>query len=284
MRAEDLVDGATARLKEHRDNFDSPNQLFDHAVELLQHVLGRDFNWDEDINGPISRRYHRLVERHTTGEPLPYIVGYAEFKDLKLIVRPGGFIPRATTEFLVDSAVAKLRRRSAPVAVDAAAGIGPIALAMAHAVPHARVYGTDISAAALRQAKTNARALGLRNVTFHRGSMLDALPRRLRGAVDVIASHPPYVAREDIADLPAEVKDFEPTESLTDDTDGFGLIEQLIGEAAAWLRPDGWLMLEVGTYIARPVRTLLTRARYREVRSTKGDMPYTRVLVARPPA
>ena len=283
MDAQDLVEQATDRLREFKENFDSPHQLQDHAIELLQHVLGRDFEWDEHINGPIARRFHALVERHTTGEPLPYIVGSIEFKDLKLTVQPGGFIPRATTEFLVDHAAAELRKRRAPVAVDAACGIGPIGLAMAHEVAKARVYGTDISAGALRQARANAKRLGLSNVTFHRGSMLAALPVELAGSIDVIASHPPYVARADIAGLPPELREFEPVESLTDDEDGFSLIKLLVNDALDWLRPEGWLMMEVGTYIARPVRTMLTRSGYRQVRSIKPDMPYTRVVVGRPP-
>jgi release factor glutamine methyltransferase len=214
---------------------------------------------------------------------LSYILGYADFLDLKLKVKPGGFIPRATTEFLASTAIDKLKRRKTRVAVDAATGVGPVALAIAHKVPGAQVWGTDISAEALRQARTNARALGLDNVKFVTGSLLDALPGALRGIVDVMTSHPPYVARHEVADLPAEVRDFEPVESLTDDEDGFALIRQLVSDAPEWLRPDGWLLLEVGTYIARPVRSILTGARYTDVRSLKGTMPYTRVLSARPP-
>jgi release factor glutamine methyltransferase len=283
MEAEQLVDRAIKRLRAHAENFDSPREIRDQAVELLQFVLDRDFDWEEDVNGAVARRYDRLIDRRATGEPLPYITGFIDFLDFKLAVKRGGFIPRATTEFLVKTAVAKLRRRDYPVAVDVATGIGPIALGIARGVPRAKVFGTDISPDALAQARANARRLGLKNVSFRRGSMLAALPARLRGELDVVAAHPPYVARADVADLPAELREFEPAESLTDDEDGFSLIKLLVEQASTWLRADGWLLMEVGTYIARPVRGIMSGAGYREVRSLKGEMPYTRVLAGRPP-
>ena len=69
-----------------------------------------------------------------------------------------------------------MRRRTRPVAVDLATGIGPVALATAYAVRSARVHGSDVSADAVRQARRNARLLRLRNVEFHTGDLFAALP------------------------------------------------------------------------------------------------------------
>jgi release factor glutamine methyltransferase len=157
-----------------------------------------------------------------------------------------------------------------------------VAIAVAHDVPRAEVHGTDISREALRQARANARALRLANAWFHQGDLFGSLPRRLREAVDVITLHPPYVPRRDVTDLPLEVRGFEPEHTLTDfSPDGLGLLERATAEAPEWLRPGGWLLVEVSPDRARSVRGLLIRSGYHEVRSTRGWPDITRVVVGR---
>lgn len=282
MRAGDLLDQGKATLRAARENLSRTGDERVQAQELLEHVLGHDVDEDEQVPAAARRRFDAAIARRAQGEPIPYIVGWAEFRDMKLMVRRGGFIPRATTEFLAEQAIAKIRRRRAPVALDVACGIGPVAMAIAREVSKAEVHATDLSGPAIALGKKNATALGLRNLTFHRGDLFGALPANLRGRVDVIASHPPYVARREVRELPAELKDYEPEMSLTDSKDGLWLARRVIDEGIAeWLAPGGWLCMEVGSYLAREVRSLFTRAGYTEVASTVGDMKYTRVILGR---
>lgn len=283
MHAHELIHRATERLKRSSSRFSRAGDEEEQARELLEHVLGHAPRAREVVSAETQRRFDALVVRRCTGEPLPYIVGWTEFRSLHLRVRPGGFIPRQTSEFLAEQAIRRLRRRAkGAVAVDIATGVGPVAIAMAHAAPGARVVGADISAEALVQARANARALKLSNVSFHRGSLFEALPRALRGTVDVMTSHPPYVGRDEVRELPAELRKFEPKISLTDHTEeGMGLAREIIAGARDWLRPGGWLLIETGSMLARQTRALMTRGGYTDVRSTMGDLDYTRVLVAR---
>src|SRR2546425_11839147 len=126
---------------------------------------------------------------------MAFILGWVEFLDFKLHMSNGVFIPRLTSEWLAQQAIRRLSRRRRPLHVDVATGIGPVAIASARAVPSATVYGVDISRKALNQAKANANRLGLSNVTFLRSDMFSSLPRKLRGTVDVISIHPPYVPK-----------------------------------------------------------------------------------------
>jgi release factor glutamine methyltransferase len=262
-----------------------PSREFDEARVLLALSLGAeadDLEDDRAVDGRRARRYQSLIRRRAGGEPMAHILGWTEFGGLRLRVRPGVFVPRQSSEFMVDQALRRLRGRRRPVVVDLATGIGPIALALAAAAPHAEVHGTDISADAIRQARGNAASLGLRNVRFHVGDMFAPLPRRLRGGVDVLAAHVPYVPRPELRDLPLEVRGFEPEHTLTDYTEsGLSLVERAAGEGETWLRPGGWVLLEVSPDFARRVRGLLVRAGYRDVRSTKGWPQVTRVLVGR---
>jgi hypothetical protein len=78
------------------------------------------------------------VRRRSGGEPMAHITGFTLFRDLRIHVRPGSFVPRQSSEFLAEQAIRRLARRHRPIAVDLACGIGPVALAMADAVPRAK--------------------------------------------------------------------------------------------------------------------------------------------------
>jgi release factor glutamine methyltransferase len=253
------------------------------AEELLAHVHGReDLDGVEVVDDVRARRFADLVRRRAGGEPMAHILGWTEFRGLRLKVRPGAFVPRQSSEFTVEQAVRRLRGRRRPVAVDLATGIGPIALAVAAAVPRARVIGADISADALRQARANAIDLGLRNVEFRRGDLFGALPSALRGRIDVVTAHVPYVPRHEIRDLPLEIRRFEPEHTLTDySTHGMTLVERAAAEGRDWLRRGGWILLEVSPDFARKVRGIVIRAGYGEVRSTKGWPGVSRVVIGR---
>ena len=112
--------------------------------------------------------------------------------------------------------------------------------------------------------------------------MFDPLPAKFRGSMDVIASHPPYVATSELRDLPAEVIDYEPVQTLTDSSrDGLGFVRGLVLGAREWLKPGGWLCVEIAADLTRPLRSILGRAGYREIKSTRESAVDTRVVVAK---
>ena len=254
------------------------------AEDLLIHVMGYEPEPDEDIAGKDRREFEVLIERRATGEPIPYIKGYAEFRGIELRTKPGVFVPRDSSEFLAEQAVRRLRGRKKPVHVDLATGGGTIALAVADEVPKAQVWGTDVAADAVKLARKNAKMLDLA-ATFTRGDLFGALPKSLRGTVDVITLHPPYVPRDEIEDLPDEIRDWEPEHTLTDRSiDGMGLIHRTVEESPAWLRKGGWLLMEVSPDRAKGVKKVFRRGGFDEVESTKGgELKVTRVIVGRRP-
>jgi release factor glutamine methyltransferase len=284
VNAEDLLDRAEKRLLDSPaiDHWQSGRERIE-AEELLAHVLhDEDFDLEDEVSSAQQRRFERLVERRFDGEPVAFMTGFVEFLGLRLIAKPGVFVPRDSSEFLAEQAIRRLRRRPAPVHVDLATGSGPVALAVSSKVPNAEVYGCDLTGPAIALARANARSLVL-PVRFLKGDLFGPLPRDVAGRVDVVTLHPPYLGRREVRTLPDEVLQFEPIESLTDQSPkGMGLIERTAEEAWNWLRPGGWLLVEVSPDRSRQVATALRRAGYADVRSTKGGvLKLTRVLTAR---
>jgi release factor glutamine methyltransferase len=232
------------------------------ARELLGHVLKTDkgnLKQKREVTPAQRDRYLALIARRAAGEPMPFLLGYIEFYGLELKVKPGTFVPRPSSELVVAQAVRRLRRRRSPTVVDVCTGAGPIALAIAEEIPDADVYGTDILAEGLAQGRANARRLGIDNVKLKQGDMYGSLPKRLRGKVDVITAHVPYVPAHELEDLPAEVAEHEPILTLTDSSDGTYLMEIAIREAHNWLKPGGWLLLEMSEDFAPKARRLFKR-------------------------
>ncbi|HEV3474020.1 MAG TPA: HemK/PrmC family methyltransferase [Actinomycetota bacterium] len=284
--AGELIASGEKRLKRSPaiDHWPSGRER-DEARRLLAlplRVEPDDLDEEATVTARAAERFDRLVRRRAGGEPMAHILGWTEFRGLRLSVRPGAFVPRQSSEFLAEQAVRRLRRRRRPVAVDVATGIGPIALAMGWALRRAEIHGVDLSADAVTQARANARALRLGNVRFHRGDLFAPLPKELRGAVDAVTLHPPYVPKDEVGDLPLEVRGFEPEHTLTDFSEhGLGLAQRTAKEGQEWLRPGGWILVEVSPDRARAIKGVLQRAGYRDVRSTKGWPEVTRVVVGR---
>ena len=264
----DLLEVAERVLEDSQQLFedhDRPRIARDLLAAVLD--LSPDFDFDagsvarDELPRSLRERFLSFVARRAAGEPTPFITGKTYFYGLEMKVKPGAFVPRPSSELMVTRALKRIRSFREPNVVDLCTGVGPIALAVAYERPDALVWGADISHEGLKQARVNARALELSNVRFHRGDMYGALPNRLRNQVDLVTAHVPYVPVGELDDLPAEVTEYEPRSTLTDQSDdGFDLMTRAISEAPQWLRPGGWLLLEMSEDFAPRARRLCRKA------------------------
>jgi release factor glutamine methyltransferase len=177
-----------------------------------------------------------MVERRAAGLPLEQVLGWAEFRGLRIAVDPGVFVPRRRTEFLVQQA-AGLARPGA-IVVDLCCGAGAIGAALAAAVDRAEVYAADIDPAAVRCAR--------RNVPGHvyQGDLYQPLPARLRGRVGLLTANVPYVPTAEIGFLPPEARAHEPRVALDGGPDGLDVLRRVAAGAPSWLAPGGHLLIE----------------------------------------
>lgn len=238
---------------------------------------------DERSSGPDAAPARELkdrVLRRSAGEPLPYVIGRVEFRDLSLEIGPGAFIPRPDTSLLVDRA-----KRALPlggVLADLCTGCGAIALAVASERPDATVVAGDVSAAALSWAKQNRDALGL-DVMLLEGDLFAPFPDEARGGVDVVVANPPHVPSEGEHFMPRDVVQHEPPEALFSGPLGLSLIERIVEESPEWLRPGGWLVSEIGHSHAAAAVSLMRGSGYLDVATHADDAGRLRALEGRRP-
>ncbi|HYO60967.1 MAG TPA: peptide chain release factor N(5)-glutamine methyltransferase [Actinomycetota bacterium] len=209
-----------------------------------------------------GRDVEELVRRRLAGEPLQYVLGTAAFRRIELKVGPGVFIPRPETELVAERAMERLP--AGGTLVDLCTGSGAIALSVADERPDALVVATELSPAAAQWATTNRDSLGL-PVDIRPGDLFEALPPDLAGRVDVVVGNPPYVDPNERSMLPPDVVDHEPGEALFAPGGGTSVVERIADEAPAWLRGDGWLVLEIGETQGDAVRKILDSKGFADV-------------------
>ncbi|MFB9926806.1 putative protein N(5)-glutamine methyltransferase [Amycolatopsis halotolerans] len=177
-----------------------------------------------------------MVERRVDGEPLEYILGWAEFAGRRFVVAPGVFVPRHRTESLVRLAVGFAHDKA--VVLDLCCGSGALGATVAAEVPGIELHAADVEPAAVDCARHNVPG------EVYKGDLYSPLPQRLRGRVDVLIANVPYVPTDDVALMPPEARDHEPRVALDGGTDGLDVLRRVVAEAPAWLAPGGHVLFE----------------------------------------
>jgi release factor glutamine methyltransferase len=229
--------------------------------------------------------FRAVVERRVKREPLAYITGEKEFWGLSFEVTPAVLVPRPETETLVDVALAQLRGEwegeapAEPVIADIGAGSGCVAIALAVDLPDAVICATEVSPAAAEVARRNAAKHQVEaRVTVLEGDLFEPIPVEVRGRLDAVVSNPPYIPSADINSLQPEIKEYEPRAALDGGREGMTYHRRMLDAARGWLKPGGWVHLEVGASQAEPVAEMARAWGFRDVRITSDLAGIERVV------
>lgn len=259
------------------------------AELLLAEACGRKrielyTSFEETPPDAVRTAFRELVRRRAEGTPVAYLLGRREFYSLSFRVTSDVLIPRPETEFLLIRLLDLARKREidAPVEiVDIGAGSGILAICAAKELPRARVTAVDISPAALAVARDNAADHGMtERIAFVEGDLLGGLPDEQR--FDFVVSNPPYITTAEMATLAVDVAKHEPRIALEAGPRGTEIMERLIPEAAARLRPGGWLLMEISPQLSAAVTELIASdGRFEPATISKDLAGLARVAQAR---
>lgn len=176
-----------------------------------------------------------MVQRRVDGQPLEYVVGWAAFAGLRIVVEPGVFVPRRRTELMVREAAAVLRPHA--TVLDLGCGSGAVGAALA-AKAEIELYAVDIDPVAVRCARRNV------DGTVFLGDLYEPLPESVRGRAAVIVANAPYVPTGAIRLLPTEAREYEHRVALDGGADGLEVLRRVITSAPSFLAPGGHLFIE----------------------------------------
>lgn len=255
------------------------------AHQLCVERVGLYLNFDQPLSETELSRFRSLIKRRISHEPLQYITGTQEFWSLGFAVDRSVLIPRPDTEIIMEQAVllAKdVREEDQPIKIlDLGTGCGAIAIALAKEIPHAEVWATDISGEAIGVARRNAATHGVfDSVLFRQGDLWEALTEGT-DRFNLIVSNPPYVAAEEYADLPPEVRDYEPRQALEAGEGGMYYLEKIIKGAHDFLNPGGWIILEMAPWQTQKALDMIARTGwYQEKARIKDYSRQYRVVMA----
>ena len=204
----------------------------------------------------------KMMERFEDGEPLQYIIGDVDFYNVTLNVNRDVLIPRPETEILVDTIVQTYRDQEHVALLDMGTGSGCIAIALAKALPQARLFAVDISIEAIAVAQANAKANGVEDQIAFVHQDMQSFFKQFAGQIPVcdgMISNPPYIPTKELACLPVDVRQ-EPVIALDGGEDGLMYYHCLVHNAAQWLKSDGYCFFEIGDHQAEALQHMFDQS------------------------
>jgi len=213
--------------------------------------------YDEPLPDAVRAKMRELVQRRAAAEPVAYLVGHREFFGLSFRITPDVLIPRPETETLVMEALERLKLIERPRVLDLGTGSGCIAVSLAVNHSGAGITAVDISAAALAVARSNVEQHKVADrVELLEGDLYAPLPAGVK--FDAIVSNPPYVRTDEMDGLQPEIRLHEPHLALVAGPEGLDVFRRIAGEAARWLTPTGFVLVEFSPEQAVAVQALFT--------------------------
>ena len=237
---------------------------------------------DNDLSALQLQDLQNITERLLRKEPIQYVLGQTQFCGLTLHVGPGVLIPRPETGELVEWICGEwpAGERAQRTVLDIGTGSGCIALALAHA--GFRVEACDVSPEALAVARMNADSLQL-DVRFFLKDILQDESGDMAGepSFDIIVSNPPYICRDEAAEMEANVLDHEPHLALfVPDEDPLLFYRHIARFANRQLRTGGSLFLEINRAYGEETCKMLGDNGFKDIELRKDQFGNPRMVRA----
>ena len=238
-------------------------------------------NFDAPLTEPERAAMRDLVKRRANAEPVAYLVGKREFYGLNFEVNAQVLIPRPDTETLVLNLIELARPLPEPRILDLGTGSGCIPIAAAVHLPNARLTTIDISPGALEVARRNAEAHKVADrIEFREGDLFGGVTAGEQ--FDFVVSNPPYIPENELDTLDRDVRCHEPRLALDGGPAGMVAVSKIIAEAPQFLKPGGWLLVEIDSPQADLCRGVIAQTNaYDEVKVENDAERRPRVVMAR---
>lgn len=220
----------------------------------------------------------KVLERIKTGNPVQYIIGFADFMGEKFIVNKNVLIPRDETEILVTKAIEIALKTNSKKILDIGTGSGCIACSIAKAID-GNITGIDISDEVLKVANENSKRLFLdKRITFKKSDLFSNIIENEK--FDIIVSNPPYIPPQEKANIQKEVLKEPDLALYTKDSKGLEFYEKISQTAPKYLNKNGYILFEIGIGQSEDVKNLLSKNGFKNIQIEKDLANIDRVVIA----
>ena len=221
-----------------------------------------------------------MTKEYSDTIPVQYETGNVSFMGINIHVDPRVFIPRPETELLIRTADVFCQERSLkdPFVLEIGTGSGIIPVGLKRLIPLCRVVSVDISSEALEVARLNIKKFALMgDIELLESDMFEAVPFGYREKFDVVLSNPPYVSEKDYEKVDDWVRS-EPRQALVAGKEGMDYLDILAQKSAAFLKPGGFLAVEIGYDQADKVKNLFDKNGFENIKGFFDFNNYERVI------
>lgn len=246
MNVLEVIQSATGYLDKH--GVESPRLSAEH---LLARALGMKrldlyMCFDRPLSDAERAPLREAVRQRAAGVPLQHLLGTWDFYGRTFKCDSRALIPRPETELLAEWILeTQLPPDRDLRLLDVGTGTGILAITAALERPLWKVTATDISVQALALARENLSLLAGTSTAPVAVNFLEADLIPAGTSWDVVVSNPPYIATEEVATLPREVR-HDPLLALDGGADGLAIYRRLVPMAFECLSAGGYLFLEIG--------------------------------------
>lgn len=247
-------------LYEARESQTIAQYVLEDAFEVRFPLVERAFSEKE------QQHFLNINDRLIKAEPWQYVLGEADFYDLKFKVSNAVLIPRPETEELVYWIIQDAKKQANDILIlDIGTGSGCIPISLKKALPAAQIFGVDVSESALEIANLNSEKHQLK-VDFQTLDILDKNAWNAFDKLDIIVSNPPYIPMNEKPLMRNNVLKFEPDIALFVENNDALLFYRTIAEfAQVHLKPNGFLYYEINENYGKATVDLLVKMGFSEV-------------------
>lgn len=231
---------------------------------------------DVEVNDSEFNKIIELTQKINLGEDITFDIGYRYFRNNKIFLEKGVFVPQYDTEQIIDLVKDKINEGRF-LEIGTGSGAIPISL-----IKETNMTGItiDINSKAIELAKRNLKynlPQGIEKLEF---KLMDIFNHSIDEKFDLLISNPPYIEYND-KNVDEWVKNNQPKEALYAEDDGLAFYKQIFNEVPNILNQNGYIILEIGYNQANKIKDLLKSKIFYEMEVIKDYEKYDRFIVAK---
>ncbi|WP_321280122.1 peptide chain release factor N(5)-glutamine methyltransferase [Marinifilum fragile] len=270
-------------IKKELESIYSSRESESIAYILLEELLNYSrtqiqLNKNEPIHDEQFFQIKKYIADLKENKPIQYVLGEADFYELKFKVNQHTLIPRPETEELVHAIINENKDENLHV-LDIGTGSGCIPICLAKHLLNADVTSVDISSGAIKTARENAK-LNSVQVRFEERDILNWEAYEWE-QLDIIVSNPPYVTNAEKEKMEKNVLDFEPHTALfVSDHDPLIFYQRIAELAQEYLKEGGKLYFEINESLGKEMSELMEQKGFYNIQVRKDINGKDRMMSA----